>query len=150
MIRKINIIGSGNVATILGQALSSKVEVCTVYSKQIENALNLAEKIKSVGVDRLDKLSLNVDLNIILLKDDVIAEVAQQLPKNIPIVHTSGSIPIDVFDQFKNYGILYPLQTFSKDSNLNIEEVPFLIEGDSSYSEDMIMNFCKENLSKNI
>ena len=111
MIKRVNIIGAGNVATHIAKHLFRKVKICSNYSKDINNAYELANMVDSIGVDDLKNICDNVDLNIIALKDDVIAIFSDLLPKDIPVVHTSGSIKIDVFNGFNDYGILYPLQT---------------------------------------
>lgn len=149
MIRKVNIIGSGNVATHLAKHLSKSVEVCSVYSRDIKNATFLAKEINSKAVDKIADLCLNVDLNIVMVRDDVVLQIAKSLPKHIPVVHTSGSVKIEVFSDFKNFGILYPLQTFSKDTDITIENIPFLLEGDSDLFTSRLIEFCKDNLSTN-
>jgi predicted short-subunit dehydrogenase-like oxidoreductase (DUF2520 family) len=149
MIKKINIIGSGNVATHLAKHLSGKIEICSVYSKDILNATILAKKINSTPVDKISDLCTDVDLNIVMVRDDVVIQIANDLPKHIPVVHTSGSVNIDVFNAFENYGILYPLQTFSKNINLEIENIPFLLEGNSELFTSKLIQFCQENLSTN-
>lgn len=147
MIKKINLIGAGNVATHFGKNLNKKIDIKTVYSHSIENAQNLAGQISSKGVNQISDLSLDVDLNIVCVKDDAIKDIVLSLPTSIPIVHTSGSIGMDVFSSFKNYGILYPLQTFSKNSDLLISKVPFLLEGNSESFVNDLITFCKNNLS---
>ena len=45
-------------------------------------------------------------------------------------LHTSGSVDMKVFDGVvDSYGVLYPMQTFSKDADVDMTEVPFFIEG---------------------
>jgi predicted short-subunit dehydrogenase-like oxidoreductase (DUF2520 family) len=85
-----------------------------------------------------------------MVNDSAVKDIAKRLPKDLPIVHTSGSIPIDVFSGFKNYGILYPLQSFSKASSLDISLIPFLLEANNSLFENSVIEFCKQFLSKNV
>ena len=150
MISKVNIIGSGKVAGQLAQALSEKVDIVTVYSLNIENAKMLAHKINAKPINDLNDLEREVDLNIISVKDDVVEAVASQLPKTVPVVHTSGSIGIEALNNFSNFGILYPLQTFSEHRNVRFEEVPVLIEAGSVEFENTILEFCKVNLSEQV
>jgi Uncharacterized conserved protein len=54
-------------------------------------------------------------------------------------VHTSGSVSIDVFNTYQNnYGVLYPLQSFSKYQQVDIKHVPFFVEGNNDYSTQAI------------
>jgi len=147
---KVNIIGAGNVASHLAKKMCNHVDICTVYSKGLVNAEKLAADVGASAINDLRKIDLSADLTIVMVGDVAIEEVVIQLPKDLKVVHTSGSIPIDVFSGFKNCGILYPLQTFSKDSDLDISLIPFLIEANNSSFENLIIEFCSEFLSENI
>jgi predicted short-subunit dehydrogenase-like oxidoreductase (DUF2520 family) len=146
---RVNIIGAGNVATHLSKALfAAGVDIESVYSRDFINARALSHQFGSRAVDHLCDLDDEVDLNIVTIKDDAVAEVAKSLNKSIPVVHTSGIQPISVFEGFNQYGVLYPLQTFSKQRALDIAAIPFLIEANSLEFERWILDFCQENLSE--
>ena len=147
--KNIILIGSGNVATHLGIALkNSNFSILQVYSKCIQNAKVLAKKLDTDFTNDLTKLK-SVDLIIISVNDDAISSVLSQI-KNTAIVHTSGSIGLNVFkDKFSHYGVFYPLQTFNKDVDLNISEIPFCIEGNSLGFENQLIKIAKI-LSNNV
>lgn len=129
---KICIIGSGNVATHLAVALARIGDVVQIYSRCIENARHLAGLTGTENVtDRLDRIVKDADYYIVAVKDDAIAEVAVLSPDTTGIwAHTSGSVPMDVFAPYKcNYGVFYPLQTFSRDTEIDVSRVPMFIEG---------------------
>jgi predicted short-subunit dehydrogenase-like oxidoreductase (DUF2520 family) len=67
------------------------------------------------------------------VSDDAIAEVAAGLPlKDQLVVHTAGSVPMEVFaGKARNYGVMYPLQSFSKDYPPNFREIPVFLEANS-------------------
>ncbi|MDC3351680.1 DUF2520 domain-containing protein [Crocinitomicaceae bacterium] len=145
---RVNIIGAGNVATHLSKALfAAGVEIVSVYSRHFINARALSHQFGARAIDHLADLQDGVDLNIVTIKDDAIESVAKELNKTIPVVHTSGIQPIDVFKGFEAYGVLYPLQTFSKQRALDIAAIPFLIEANSIEFERWIIQFCQDNLS---
>jgi predicted short-subunit dehydrogenase-like oxidoreductase (DUF2520 family) len=51
------------------------------------------------------------------------------------VVHTAGSMGLDMFpEHFRHKGVFYPLQTFSKNRQVNFTGLPFLLE--SSDEED--------------
>lgn len=127
-------IGSGNVATHLAQALSGAGHrVLQVYSRSIENAKLLAEKHHAAYTDNLSEINREANLYIFAVKDDVLSEVAAQMPYTSGVwVHTAGSLPFDVLGcREKYYGVLYPLQTFSKGRELNFAGIPIFVEGDN-------------------
>jgi len=85
-----------------------------------------------------------------MVSDDAVRNIIERLPKSMPVVHTSVSVAIDVFIDFENCGILYPLQSFSKDSQLDISSIPFLIEANNANFEKTVIRFCEKFLSKTI
>ncbi|HKK67346.1 MAG TPA: DUF2520 domain-containing protein, partial [Bacteroidales bacterium] len=51
------------------------------------------------------------------------------------LIHTAGSLPMDVFEgHSKNYGVLYPLQTFSKHRVADFMNAPIFIEANNNYA----------------
>jgi len=130
----ISIIGSGNVATHLALHLKKTgYKIGTVYSRNIANAKELASKVDAKAVDKIDKINTDSDIYIISVSDSVVSSIVKQItfePKLI--VHTTGSIDINVLARFKNYGVLYPLQTFTKSKNIDVSKVPFCIEANNA------------------
>jgi len=147
--KNIILLGSGNVATHLGFALkNSNYSIVQVYSKSIENAKVLAKKLDAHFTNDLTKLK-SADLIIVSINDDAILSVLSQI-KNNAIVHTSGSIGLNIFEKkFSNYGVFYPLQTFNKEVDVNISEIPFCIEGNSLEFEKQLIEIAK-SLSNNV
>ena len=95
--KNIVLIGSGNVATHLGIALKNEgYNILQVWSKQIENAKLLADKLDCKFTNSLDDLE-KADLYITSVKDDKIAKVISSF-QNVNIVHTSGSIGLEIFN----------------------------------------------------
>lgn len=142
------IIGAGNVATHLVKALSNTIKIKQIYSRDIRNATFAAKGLGNCSaINDLEKIDPAADIYIISVKDDVISHIVETVCHKCPDklwVHTSGSIPISVFDgHAQRYGVLYPLQTFSRDVYVNLSEVPFFIEGNEFNTEQEISNFAK-------
>src|ERR1044071_5774945 len=129
---KIALIGTGNVATHLGMALKkARHEIVCVYGRSLPAAAGLASKLKAKSFFiRAELIPPGADLYIISISDHAIRDFLKSFPhKKKPVVHTSGSVSMDVFSAaFTNAGVLYPLQTFSKNRNINLKHVPLLIE----------------------
>ena len=141
MTTKIILIGAGNVATQLGKALQKKnCEIIQVYSRTIASAKKLATQLKCDFVTDVKNISRQADGYILAVNDDAMKDVVDQIsfsPKLI--VHTSGTQSIAVFkNKFKNYGVLYPLQTFSKSKRVDFSKVPIFVEGNSQTSANTI------------
>lgn len=150
---KITLIGSGNVATHLGRVLvNNGFTINEVYSKSLDNAEGLAKQLKANATNQITALSNNTDLYLICLKDDTISSILVDFPfKDQLIAHTSGSIPLDIFKEhgFNRYGVFYPLQTFSKEKEVAINEVPFCVEASDNKSKEVLLSIANQ-ISTNV
>lgn len=129
-------IGAGNVATHLAQALQQKgFHLSQIYSRTQESAEALAQTLGCAWTTCLEQVDEHADLYIVSVKDAVLETVISQLVHCNPdalYLHTAGSMPMEVWkEKFKNYGVAYPMQTFSKQREVNFEEVPFFLEANS-------------------
>ncbi len=143
MIRKVSIIGSGNVATQLGIALiKNGTDITHVASRTEANANNLAAQLSATSCT-LDALPID-QLAIVCVSDDSIADVLHQLSPEIPAAYTSGSVGIQDVPQRAQLGVFYPLQTLSKTSTVQFSEVPILIESEHAVFQDTLANFARQ------
>ncbi len=142
MILKVSIIGSGNVATQLGKALVKNGKTVThVSSRNRDRAQILADELNA-EVCSLDELP--EQFTIICVSDDATAEVISQIPEGVPLVYTSGSVGLDELPKRNKIGVLYPLQTMSKTSALELSSVPFLVESKNPMFLEVINDFALE------
>ena len=140
------ILGSGNVATHLFRAFSAskKVKVKQVYNHAQDSLSFFKDKCQTTTSfsDILD-----ADVYVIALKDDAISKTAENLrAKKGLVVHTSGTAGMDALGFCERKGVFYPLQTFSRDKNMDHSEIPFCLESNSS--EDMaLLKFLADEIS---
>ena len=128
----IALIGAGNVATWLVEKLQNSKEfpIGQVYSRHLENAKTLAEKVGAEPIDDLHQLNPACDLFVFALKDDAYPQIFSNIPfKMSTAVLTAGSVSQNVLKPFaEQYGVVYPLQTFSKNTDMSDLKVPICIE----------------------
>lgn len=132
--RRITIVGTGNVGSHIAKALTrQKYDVSLIGSRMLTG---LPEKS---------------DVIIIAVKDDAIAETAKKLKgKAECMAHTSGSVPMAVLEGCADaVGVFYPMQTFSKDVELNYPDIPFFIEGNSKEAETVLSGIAR-SISDNV
>lgn len=129
-IRSATILGSGNVAFHLGKVLvQNGIGVDAVYSPNKDHAAELAKEFNTRAFSDETNLPLSSDLYIIAVKDTAIEEVSNRLPEvNGLVVHTSGNTSLEVLEKHNHSGVFYPLQTLSKQSEVNFTHVPILLE----------------------
>lgn len=122
---KIALIGRGRVATHLGKAL-----------------LQAGHKVVSVNSRTLAELPQDADAYIIAVKDSALQEVISKVTKGREsslFLHTAGSMPLSVFDGYTQHGgVLYPMQTFSMEREVDIREIPLFIEASDAESLQQI------------
>ncbi|MDD3527991.1 MAG: DUF2520 domain-containing protein, partial [Bacteroidales bacterium] len=140
------LIGAGRVAHHLAKAINgSGRKIVQIYSRHRTNAQKLASAYKAAATDEIHNLVASADIYIIAISDDAIAGVANQLAvANKMVVHTSGSTPMDVLQTASSkYGVLYPLQSFAIDSEIDFSKVPLCIEAADLKTEEGLMQLAR-------
>lgn len=149
---RISMIGAGNVATHIARTLASRHEIVQVFSRSLANAEALARATGCpCATDSIAGITADADFYIISVKDDAIASVVEQLPGNDAVwVHTSGSVPMSVFAGLRrSYGVLYPMQSFSKQIDVDFADVPLFVEGCDKATAEQITTLAHD-LSRSV
>jgi predicted short-subunit dehydrogenase-like oxidoreductase (DUF2520 family) len=124
-------IGSGNVATNLGLAFKAKgLTIKQVYSQNPKNAETLANKLDCDFISDISEVYMNADIYFYALKDSVLRTILRKIdmPRGIQ-VHTGGSIEMSEFEGLTpQFGVFYPVQTFSVDKPVDFSTIPICIE----------------------
>jgi predicted short-subunit dehydrogenase-like oxidoreductase (DUF2520 family) len=153
MIENVVIIGAGNLATQLALALlEKKIQVKQVYSWRIDSARELAGKVNASFTNDLSQLLPEADLYVIAVKDSAIQEVLEnlRLQEGQLVVHTAGCVPMGILEGFtSNYGVFYPLQTFSKSRKVDFSDIPICVEANHP-SNFMKLEALGEKLSNSV
>lgn len=141
---KVTLLGSGNLATNLGHALKNAgVGIFQIYSRTATHAQRLAD---ALGVDsfceQISEINTLSDIYIVAVKDDALPSVAAELQARLPnrlIVHTAGSMPMDVISNERR-GVFYPMQTFSQQRIVPFTHIPIFIEASNEVDAQMLHN----------
>ena len=133
-ILNIVLIGAGNVANSIGPALQTvqQFKIVQVWSKTKTSAELLANKLNCDYTTNIGQINKNADVYIYMLKDSVLGKIIDmlKLPDTALHIHTGGSIGLEVFDKSKPHcGVMYPFQTFSRQRQISVEQVPIFVEG---------------------
>jgi predicted short-subunit dehydrogenase-like oxidoreductase (DUF2520 family) len=146
---KIAILGTGNVAWHLAPALEDAGHTITeVFGRAIEKTDAITRRLYTAeGKQDLDFSESDAEIFILAVSDMAISDLADQviLPEDSILVHTSGSVPLDVlgYSSASFTGIFYPLQTFSKDRTIDFSEVPFLLESEDETTLQKLKKLAK-------
>lgn len=148
-IESVVLIGAGNVAWHIGHSLvKNNIKIKQVISKSEASCSQLAEDLSCDYKTDLKKIDPSTDLYIISVSDKSVLEVVNSLnTDNQFVVHTSGSINMDVFEgKVINHGVLYPFQTFTKNVPVIFNKVPLCVEANSPENLEKLIDFA-HNLS---
>ena len=144
---KIVMIGAGNVATHLASALQNcGYNIVQVFSRTEASAKLLANKLQCSFTNSEDCIQQNADLYLYSVSDNALESVirAFHYPKGIHI-HTAGSIHMDIFRNYtENYGVLYPMQTFSKQKAVDFNSVPIFTEANNADNLEIINSIARK------
>ena len=133
--QRVVILGAGRVATHLAPAIVREGhELLQVWSRSETSARQVAEPLGVAYTADIDSITDDADIYIVCVTDKALPEVAEKISRRANdaalFLHTAGSIGIEVWGHcgVEHYGILYPLQTFSKEREVDMREVSLFVE----------------------
>lgn len=150
---RITLIGAGRVATQLAKALHTQHQIVQVYSRNLQHAQRVADKVHTQAIDQVEQLNSQTDLVIIAVSDQAIEPIIQSIKVYLPqclIVHTSGSTALSIIEHHhKRAGVFYPLQTFSFEREVNWSETPLFVEASQQQDVELLTTLAN-SLSNNV
>ena len=144
----VTLIGAGNLMTNLAPALAAVDDVCIrqVWSRTEASAKALAEML-GVGFTTDLTAVADADVFIIAVKDSALETLVPVLTSRHPesvFLHTAGSMPMSLFEGFaRHYGVLYPMQTFTKGKSVDFKEIPVFVEANDEKALDVVKRLSK-------
>ncbi len=136
---------------ILGKALhKAGHKIIQIISKDINHAKALAKQLSSKAGNEVEFADKNADVYLFAITDSALHHLFQDVHLgNKLVLHTAGSVSKDVLNNISgNYGVLYPLQSLSKDLP-DQPHIPFLIDGNTPETIGKIKAFA-ETISNDI
>lgn len=135
---KIVLIGAGNLATHLGKALhAAGHDMVQVFSRTMQSAETLASLLDAEPLTDISQVRDDADVYIFSVKDSALELLISRLcggEKKV-FLHTAGSMPMSVFrGKALHYGVLYPMQTFSKQREVDFSIIPCFIEANDEFA----------------
>jgi predicted short-subunit dehydrogenase-like oxidoreductase (DUF2520 family) len=123
----ISIIGTGNVAELLGQRLlNAGCVLSSVIGRNQRRLVQLSSDWKC-NIESIDAIS--GDIVLVAVSDDVTIEIIEQIEQNKIVFYTAGTIDINLI-KHPLVGVFYPLQTITKNRIPKIDSFPILIESE--------------------
>jgi predicted short-subunit dehydrogenase-like oxidoreductase (DUF2520 family) len=141
------IIGCGNVAWHIAKQLqkSKKFRIFIYNHRANPSLIDFKLKLKCEVFDNLGNIYTNASAYFICVSDKNITKVSSLINienEEAVIFHTSGSAGLsDIRNRFKRKAVFYPVQSFSKNVDLNWANIPIAIECDDVSSQKKVRSF---------
>lgn len=135
------LLGAGNLATHLGPALQdSGHTIIQVFSRTLPSAEKLAGQLNCSLTTDISTITPGADAYIFALSDNALPEILNHFPiKDSLVIHTSGNMPLDIIHQAGlKGGVLYPLQTFTRNIKPDWLNTPICIEASNPQMLELI------------
>ena len=132
---KIVIIGSGNVAENLAQAVAEAegLELVQVFARNEERGRKVAELAHT---EWSNSELAEADLYLISVSDNAVEGCAKALhiPQNAVVAHTAGCCSIDSLAPHTHRAVFYPFQTFSIGRKVDFTKGYIFVEGATDHA----------------
>jgi len=139
-------IGAGNVSTHISRHFhSAGHRINCIYSRSEESARRLSGELGVPGTADREQVPREADFFILCVPDRAVAELTAQFRGyGGTWVHTAGSLSMELFEGFfTQYGVLYPLQSLSRERRISKNRIPFLVEASSAPALEKITDLAK-------
>lgn len=154
---RIVLVGAGRLATSLAPALlSAGHEIAAIYSRTQASAQALASTMKprptAAAIGSTGRSLPDADIYIFSLTDAALTPVLAgfDIPAGAVCLHTAGSVPMELFrGHAAHYGVLYPMQTFSKERPVAFKDIPCFVEWNDDTARQAI-NALAGSISGNV
>lgn len=144
------LIGTGRLAFHLGHALVRSGEQVAGVAGRGQAKTEALAKALSCPAFQLNDPPPQADLRMLAVSDDAIAEVASLLPLDgTPIIHLSGSQPLDLLGRHKHRGVLWPIRSFSPGEPLDFSSIPLVVDADDGATLGMLQTLAR-SLSRQV
>ena len=143
----VTLLGGGNLAQHLASAffVAEGIELRQIYNRSLAPIAKWEGKV--LVTDQLEAL-VETDVCIIAVNDQSIEALSKKIaPFNGLLLHCSGTLDLDVLQANTRTGVLYPLQSFSKDKKTDFGKVPLCLEVSNTADHSKLL-FLANSLSK--
>jgi len=132
------IIGSGNVASVLGRKFKAAGHhILQVVSRNASVASKLAYEWDTESTNYISLVNRKADVYLIAVSDDAIPKIISELklPAKKVVAHTAGSVSKDILRNVSDhFGVFYPLQSLRKEMT-TLPDMPVFFDGNDEVSK---------------
>jgi len=146
---RVVIVGSGNVAESLAQAIAEAevLDLVQVFARNEERG----RKVAALAHTEWSNSELaNADLYLISVSDNAVEGCAKTLhiPQNAVVAHTAGCCSIDALAPHSHRAVFYPFQTFSVGRKVDFTKGYIFLEGATDHALQTVKEVAHRLTSK--
>ncbi len=131
----ISIIGLGNVGHHFAIQLQKAGHNIHQLCSRNTFAQQTAQQCHAELVDDISKMDNEAEVYLFCVQDDKLAEALLSLNVSKKLLlHTSATADIVPVFMDNTFGVLYPLQTFSREVEMSFKEIPFFIAAENKHA----------------
>ena len=151
MIEDVIIVGTGKVAYHFANEIKSNPKLKLVQILGRSKKLNLHfYDFSEIYSSDFSKIK-NSKFCIIAVSDNSVKAVSEQIKNyNGVVLHTSGSINMSILNNHLKFGVIYPLQTFSFERNIDFNKIPLLVEASNKKTLNELIDFSSKLSKKTV
>lgn len=146
---RVVVIGSGNVAESLAQAIAEAegLDLVQVFARNEERGRKVAEL---ANTEWSNTSLIEADLYLISVSDNAVEGRAKTLhiPQNAVVAHTAGCCSIDALAPHTHRAVFYPFQTFSVGRKVNFAKGYIFLEGATDHALQTVKEVAHRLTSK--
>lgn len=144
----VNIVGTGNLGWNLVHSIEKAKGVKLLQLVDRSDRFTHMKHLNRVkSVRDLEK----ADVCLLAVQDSHIGDLVGELAtKDMLVVHCSGATPLSVLDGLSKTGVWYPVQTFSRDRVVSLQDVPIAIETTHKEDQDLLIRLALKLQAKPI
>ncbi len=138
-IARVTLVGSGNLAEALAQALAREGLLTEICARNAERGQILAARHGVEWCGEVTQIGAT-DCVLLAVSDRAIGQVASELslPPTTVVAHTSGAVDIDALGVHPRRGVFYPLQSFTKGREVDFKMIPLFVEGSDAATAEAL------------
>ena len=146
---RVVIVGSGNVAESLAQAIAEAevLDLVQIFARNEERG----RKVAALAHTEWSNSELaNADLYLISVSDNAVEGCAKTLhiPQNAVVAHTAGCCSIDALAPHSHRAVFYPFQTFSVGRKVDFTKGYIFLEGATDHALQTVKEVAHRLTSK--
>jgi len=134
------IIGTGNVASVLGRKfVRAGHKILQVVGRNSTAASALAYEWNTISTNYQSPIIQKADVYLIAVSDDAIDDLISDLKlKDRVVAHTAASVPKEILKNVsQHYGVFYPLQSLRKDMK-DLPDIPVFFDGSDDKTKKIL------------